>query len=117
MPRGSISLSLLDIQTARQSGRLTFRPVSGGRLVCNQVPGLGHLSAKQAESLRGQVWPKAGASKTKEAATLLRVPIRKYASWNQQHDYVTCKCGKNFSHVKVDQELTCDCGRRLVVTK
>lgn len=36
----------------RMPGALTFRPVSGGRLRCNQRPDLPPMSAKQAESLR-----------------------------------------------------------------
>jgi hypothetical protein len=42
-----------------QQVRLTFRPVAGGKLVCNQLPHLGRISSRRAESLRKQHYNKA----------------------------------------------------------
>ena len=58
-----LNLSKEQIALSQTHG-LTFRPVSRGRLVCNQAPGLGRLSPRQANSLRGQVWPAARREKT-----------------------------------------------------
>lgn len=46
------------IRSLRPSGSLTFRPVGGNRLRCNQHPEWGHISAKQAETRRKVVAPK-----------------------------------------------------------
>jgi hypothetical protein len=45
------------ILAAQQSG-LSFAPLCKNKLRCNQFPELGLMSAKQADSLRSQIWLK-----------------------------------------------------------
>ena len=78
MPTKSYGLDNVTIQEARTNGGITFRPVSGNRLICNQAPGLGRMSSRQAQGLRKQVWPsnrsaKATAAKSAEAITKKKV--------------------------------------------
>lgn len=42
-----------------KAGRPTFKPVSGGRLKCNQLPHLGSISTRQAQALRNFCVPPA----------------------------------------------------------
>ncbi len=53
-----IRIGNLRISEIRKSGGFTFRPVRGGKMVCNQLPELGRIGKKRAETLRRQLWPK-----------------------------------------------------------
>ncbi len=55
----SVWISGKDLDLVRSRGyKLTFKPVGGGKLICNQLPQLGRISSKQAETLRRSLHPK-----------------------------------------------------------
>jgi len=57
MTKNQASLNHEEVAVAQRNG-LTFASRRRNKLVCNQAPRLGCITAKQADSLRAQVWPK-----------------------------------------------------------
>ena len=94
-----------EVARAQKTG-LTFAPRTHG-LVCNQIPRLGVITARQAETLRSQVWPRNVAAKAKRQrrpAVVMTVHLRSYC-------VTTCPyCHKPNFNVEVG-EWACDaCG-------
>jgi hypothetical protein len=86
-----LRLNGMEIELVKNVGNLTFSPRSGNLLVCNQAPRLGKLSARQAEQLRGQVWPRTAKPepkpKPKPTQTRLRVQESSSPGWlSRLHD-------------------------------
>ena len=59
----SVGMNADELVTARRRGGPTFSPRRRNRLVCNQAPRLGLISSRQADILRGQVYPRKGGAK------------------------------------------------------
>ncbi len=115
----NLQLSQLAIAAALKIGGPTFSPRARNRMICNQAPELGAMSARKAEALRSQVWPREG---TKEKSSTKKVTIRFTAppSWRNNHRpqkaYVACQCGNLFYSPVPGKNISCRCGTTLVVS-
>lgn len=109
-----LGLNQAQIEHARKRGGLTFRPVRNNRLVCNQAPELGHISSRQADSLRSQVFPKSGGQRVSKMKL-----HRTQGNWRnnyQTRTYGYCpNCSRNHADIYEGQRINCPCGRSLKV--
>lgn len=116
----NLQLSQLAIAAALKIGGPTFSPRARNRMICNQAPELGAMSARQADSLRSQVHPRIGGAKTAKQK-VFKVHIKTtYPCWQNnfrpQTSRVTCKgCNNQFKDPKIGQQIKCHCGCNLVV--
>ena len=120
MKAKNLQLTPQEIADAKgtKKGTVTFSPASRNRIICNQAPRLGHLSKKDADVIRSQVWPSAsGGGRPKRQ---LKCKAR-YQRGNYENNYkgtvsVRCKaCGRIHSNVEVNEHFGCPCGRTIVV--
>lgn len=117
----NLQLSQFAIAAALKIGGPTFSPRARNRMICNQAPELGLISARQADSIRSQVHPRIVGSKSAKKK-VFEVHIRRttYPCWQNnyaaQTSRVTCKgCNSQFKDPKIGQQINCHCGCNLVV--
>ena len=97
-------VTFADWQTVHsKGGKLTFRPLGGNRVRCNQLPHLGRLTRNQAKSVCSAIasmdipegcWQKEKQPKKPPEPTLLDALVR--------GDFATCPHCKESTHVGIN---------------
>lgn len=115
----NLQLSQNAITAAQTIGHLTFSPRARGRMVCNQAPELGVMSAHQADNLRGQLWSKKDGGEKKQKKPLkvrLRFVFPCWQNGNKSRKYTSCPaCHRSHEDPLVGGKINCVCGRKLIV--
>ena len=117
----NLQLSQFAIAAALKIGGPTFSPRARNRMICNQAPELGLISARQADSIRSQVHPRIVGSKSAKKK-VFEVHIRRTTypagrtTCGPNQPRSLCKgCNSQFKDPKIGQQINCHCGCNLLL--
>lgn len=100
-----ISLTPAVIQSIVDQNGPTFKPLSGGKLRCNQLPELGRITAAQADALRSRCYPRKNVEEKKPALVREELPTAiLFGHWG---DANCPRCGVRNKYIRTPKKVRC----------